>query len=174
MREPFQYYQSSNNLPQSAQTLGFSLLTNCLAFNLKSCFVFLKLRFNTSSRFAQPRVAMFVVDLSRLSQSFLLCVVQHFELLCSFLTCFCPSVLIFLALFCSTLQQHFESLALTFFVPTESPSAHVSFTRAFSISTLPLTIRFLSCGFLYFCYCWPQVFPSTQPSHAVDKTATCK
>ena len=81
--EPFQYYQSSNKLPQSAQTLGFSLLTNCLGFNLKSCFVFL----NTSSRSAgcrlvsvltfllcfavTPRVALLVVDLSRLSHIFL-------------------------------------------------------------------------------------------------------
>ena len=39
-----------------------------------------------------PRVALLVVDLSRLSQSFLLCVAQHLELLCSFSTCLRPSV----------------------------------------------------------------------------------
>ena len=87
--ELLQYYQSSNNVPQSAQTLDF---------DLKSCFVLL----NTSSRSARcrpvsvspfvvlvclgPRVALLVVVLS-LSQSFMLCVAQHLESLCSFLTC---------------------------------------------------------------------------------------
>ena len=40
--EPLQYYQSSNNLPQGAQT-------NCLCVNLKSRFALL----NTSSRSAR-------------------------------------------------------------------------------------------------------------------------
>ena len=72
--ELLQYYQSSNNLPQSAQTLDF---------DLKSCFVLL----NTSSCstrcwlasvslfvalvFLGPRVTLLVVDLSS-SQSLLL------------------------------------------------------------------------------------------------------
>ena len=73
--ELLQYYQSSNNLPQIAQTLDF---------DLKSCFVLL----NTSSRstrcsFAsvslfvalvclEPRVALLIADLFP-SQSLLLC-----------------------------------------------------------------------------------------------------
>ena len=87
--ELLQYYQSSNNLPQSAQTLDF---------NLKSCFVLL----STSSRSTRcwiasfslfvalvclgPWVVLLVVDLSP-SESFMLCVAQHLELLCPFWTC---------------------------------------------------------------------------------------
>ena len=71
----WQYYQSSNNLPQSAQTLDF---------DLKSCFVLL----NTSSHSTRcwlasislfvvlvclgPRVVLLVVDLASSSQSLLL------------------------------------------------------------------------------------------------------
>ena len=87
--ELFQYYQSSNNLPQSAQTLDF---------DLKSCFVLL----NTSSHSTRcwlaflslfvafvclgPWVILLVVVFSP-SRSFMLCVAQYLELLCSFLTC---------------------------------------------------------------------------------------
>ena len=53
-----------------------------------------------------PRLALLVVDLSRLSQPFLLCVTQHFELLCSFLTCLRPSVQSFLLCF----ARHLDSL----------------------------------------------------------------
>ena len=71
--ELLQYYQSSNNLPQSVQTLDF---------DRKSCFVLL----NTSSRSTRcfglvclgPRVALLVVVLPP-SQSFILCVAQHLE-----------------------------------------------------------------------------------------------
>ena len=123
--EQFQYYQSSNNVPQSAHTLDF---------DLKYCFVLL----NTSSRSTRcwlasvslfvalvclgPRVVLLVVDLSP-SQTLLLwfgclgprvallvvvlspsifhrfCVAQHLELLCSFLTC--PRLNLSF-LFCST------------------------------------------------------------------------
>ena len=62
--EPLQYYQSSNSLPQGAQT-------DCLCVNLKSCFVL---------------TLPVVVDLS-LHQSLLLCFAQHLESLCSLLTC---------------------------------------------------------------------------------------
>ena len=76
--EPLQYYQSSNNLPESAQTLDFSLLTNCLCLNLKSCFV---LR-NTSSRSAGCRLVSVSIFLAFV-------VAQHLESHCSLtlLTC---------------------------------------------------------------------------------------
>ena len=129
--ELLQYYQSSNNLPQSAQTLDF---------DLKSCFVLL----NTSSRSARcwlvsvslfvalvflgPRVALLVIDLFRLSQPFLLCV-EYLVLLCSLFSCLwrlskysyfrwtCPCKLL-------------SSLLIIF------PSTHVSFTRAFWVFDL--------------------------------------
>ena len=83
LREPLQQYQSSNNIPQSAQTLDFSLLTNCLRLNLVSRLILL----NCSRRSARcrlvylsiflalvcskPRAALHVVRVSRLSQIFL-------------------------------------------------------------------------------------------------------
>ena len=101
--ELLQYYQSSNNLPQSAQTLDF---------DPKSCFVLL----NTSSRSTRcwlasvslfvalvclgPRVALLVVELSP-SQSLLL----WFGLLRTSsrpARCSLVSVSIFHALCCST------------------------------------------------------------------------
>ena len=111
--ELLQYYQSSNNLPQSAQTLDF---------DLKSCFVLRRfcstlpvallvvdlpsshcLLLWTSSRSALcrllclnlccfglvclgPRVALLVVDLSP-SQTLPLWFAQHLELICSLLSC---------------------------------------------------------------------------------------
>ena len=107
------HYQSSNNLPQSVQTLDspsqsfilcvakhlellFSLLT-CLSFNLSS-FVLLNTlsspdhcRLVSASIFAALvcltlRVALLVVALSRVSQPFLLCV-EKLETLCSLFSC---------------------------------------------------------------------------------------
>ena len=104
--ERLQYYQSSNNLPQSAQTLDF---------DLKSCFVLLN-TFSRSTRCwlasvslfvalvcLRPRVALLVVDLS-LSQSLLL----WFGLLRTSSRSACcrlVSVSIFHALICSTPQS---------------------------------------------------------------------
>ena len=152
--ELLQYYQSSNNIPQSAQTLDF---------DLKSCFVLL----NTSSRSARcrlvsvsifvvlvcstPRVALLVVELTRLSQPFLLCV-EHLDSLCSLFSC----------LWRLSKYSDFRrtgSCKLLSSLAIEFPSTHVSFARAFEyISTFfsSLSIRFLSFWFLYFCYCFPQ------------------
>ena len=133
--ELLQYYQSSNNLPQSAQTLDI---------NLKSCFVLL----NTSSRPARrwlvsvgslfvalvclgPRVALPVVDLFRLCQRFLLWV-EHLDSLCSF----------FIYLWRLSKYSYFyrtcNSCKLLSSLPIEFPSAHVSFTRAFWVFDLSL------------------------------------
>ena len=90
-------------------------LHNCLFVNLKSCFVFL----NVSSRSARgrhvsvsiflalvsstgstSRVTLLVVDLTRLSRSFLLCFAQHTS--STSVHGRLVSVSIFLALFCST------------------------------------------------------------------------
>ena len=66
------------DLPQSAQTLHFLLLTNCLCLHLKSCFVLL----NSSSRSRSAHcrlVSIFIIFLA------LFCLTP--ELLCSLLTC---------------------------------------------------------------------------------------
>ena len=158
--EPLQYYQSSNNLPQGAQT-------DCLCVNLKSCFVltlpvallvqslqiclcinlscFVSL--NTSSRSARCCLLTCLhLNLSCLRFA------QHLELLCSFLTCLRPSGTIFIALFCSTTRlgllvvqlsqlskySYFRrtgSYEILSSLPIESPPANVSFTRAFAVST---------------------------------------
>ena len=79
------------------------------------------------------------------------CVSQHLESLCSFLTCLRPSVSIFLPLFCSTLRQHFDSKKVrTFFVPILVILLLLMFhsPELLSISTLSLTIRFLSISSL--------------------------
>ena len=113
LREPLQYYLSSNNLPQYAQMLDFSLLTNCLCLNIISCFV----QLNFSRRHDRcshvyvpillvlvrpnPRVAQHVVDVSRPSQTFLIYVAHNLEILFSFLICLRLSVSIVLAMFFS-------------------------------------------------------------------------
>ena len=131
--EPLQYYQSSNNLPQGAQT-------NCLCVNLKSRFALL----NTSSRSARcwlvsivsiflalccttPRVTLLILDLSpSFCQSFLLCFAQHLDSLCSLFSCFWQ--LSKYSYFCRTGScELLSSLAI------ESPPANVSFTRAFAV-----------------------------------------
>ena len=119
------YYQSSNNLPQSAQTLDF--IFNCALYRSTLPVALLVVYLSPSHYFfvalvsLGPRVALLVVDLFPF-QSFILCVAQHLELLCSSLTCLhlnfssfvllntssCSaccrpvSISIFLALVCST------------------------------------------------------------------------
>ena len=66
--ELLQYYQSSNNLPQSAQTLDF---------DLKSCFVML----NTSSRSTLTLQTCLRLNLCRFG------LLNTSELICSWLTC---------------------------------------------------------------------------------------
>ena len=129
--ELLQYYQSSNNIPQSAQTLDF---------DLKSCFVLL----NTSNRSARcrlvsvsifvvlvcstPRVALLVVELTRLSQPFLLCV-EHLDSLCSLFSCFWQ-------LSKNSYFRRTCSCKLLSSPPIAFLSAHVLFGRAFEYSDL--------------------------------------
>ena len=90
-----------------------------------------------------PRVPLLVVDLSRLSQPFLLCV-KHLDWLHSLFSC--PW----------RLSKYFYfrwtgSCRLLSPLPVEFLSVHVSFTRAFGYSTFfsSLWIRFLSSCSLY-------------------------
>ena len=84
-----QYYQSSNNLPQSAQTLDLDLKSCFVLLNTSSCSA--RCRLVSVSIFADlfcttPRVALLVVDLF-LYKSLLLWFAQHLRSLCSLLTC---------------------------------------------------------------------------------------
>ena len=88
-------------------------------------------------------VALLVVDLSS-SQSFMLCVAQHLELLCLFLICL--------------------RLILSSFVLLNTSSRSISVALACSTPRVALLV----VDFLHFCY---SVFTSTQPSHAVFKKA---
>ena len=165
--ELLQYYQSSNNLPQSAQTLDF---------DLKSCFVLL----NTSSCSTRcwlasvllfvalvclgPWVVLLVVDLSP-SQSLLL----WFGLLATSshsTHCRLVSVSLFVALVCLWHQ-------VVLLVVDLSPSQSGSFTQAFEHSTFwaSLWIRFEQCVavFCTFVIAFLKRLPSTQPLHAVAK-----
>ena len=107
----------------------------CLRTSVSTVLALLLL--NTSSYSAHSRLVSVL-----LSQYFLLCFAQHLDSLCSLLSCLWQLS-----------QYPYIEFEFEFFVPvlvSFSPSAHVSFTRALSVSTFlsSLSIRFLSCCFL--------------------------
>ena len=186
--ELLQYYQSSNSLPQSAQTLDFNLQSCFLLLNTSSCSTHCWLA--SVSLFALvclgPRVTLLVVDLSPSHslfwfvqdlESFLLVVdlfpyqslplqfAQHLELICSLLNCL------------DSYGSLFQLFVLC--VETSTRSACCSVVSGGYLNTLtfvglmfhspkllsirPFSHRFefgliLSSCFLYFCYWLRQTF----------------
>ena len=123
--ELLQYYQPSNNLPQSAQTLDFDIKSCqlCLAQQIQSlCSSSPSHSFFVALASLGSRVALLVVDFSRLSQPFLLCV-EHLNSLCSLFSCLWQlSKLSKYSYFRRT-----SSCKLLSSLPIAFPSAHVSF-----------------------------------------------
>ena len=87
--ELLQYYQPSNNLPQSAQTLDFDLKSCFVLLNTSSCST--RCRLVSTSIFValvclRPPVTLLVVDLSP-AHSLLLWFAQDLKSFCSLQTC---------------------------------------------------------------------------------------
>ena len=113
-----------------------------------------------------PRVAVLVVDLSP-SQFLPLWFAQHLELICSLLTCldsrdslFQPFVLCgetsTRSACCSAVSGgYLNTLTVVGLVLVSSCFIHQNISTFFS----SLSMRFMSCCFLYFCYCFPQRLP---------------
>ena len=93
--EPLQYYQSSNNLPQTAQTLDSLPMVTANSFNMVDHHQQLQKEYNIYSCHG---VALLVLDLFPPSVAN----TAYFESLCSLFTFVSVSILN-LALFCSTL-----------------------------------------------------------------------